>query len=135
MVASPSIHVIETPVTGNELVQVDNGTANIVWLAVSQLVNGALYSIQVPGAAFAITVPNNIGRLILEPTGAETGTITLPAAPSDGQIVQIFTTQTLTLTLSVVSGQTIVGGVTTLAANASVAYIFDAATSAWHRSQ
>ena len=96
----------------------------------------ASYSIQTPSTGFTITVGNTVGRLLLNPSGTlATGTVTLPATPAnDGQIVRISSTQIVTsLTISPNSGQTIAGTApTTIGANATIAYIWNASGSKWY---
>lgn len=74
------------------------------------------YSKQVPSTGFSITIGANLTSLILDPAGTlATGTITMPAAPADGQIISVVTTQQITaLTVSPNSGQSIKGGPSTL---------------------
>lgn len=66
-------------------------------------------SIQSPTTGFSITIGNTINALILTPSGTlSTGTITLPASPSDGQPVFISTTHSInTLTIQANSGQSL----------------------------
>jgi hypothetical protein len=63
-----------------------------------------------------------------------TGTVTLPAAPYDGQPVEIASTNIITsFTLNHVTGQTIKNAPTTLAAGVGVAYYYNAASLTWFR--
>jgi hypothetical protein len=91
------------------------------------------YSLQVPASGFALTIPNGCSSLLLNPAGVlATGTITMPAAPVDGQIVRIATTQTVTaLTLNANAGQTISGNVTTLSATAPASYMYVLSLAKW----
>lgn len=75
-------------------------------------------SYQTPSTGFSITIANAVGTLVLDPAGTlATGTIVMQAAPVDGQIQRIKSTQTITsLTLSPNSGQSLKGTLTTLAA-------------------
>lgn len=90
-----------------------------------------------PVAAATVTVPafdGPIQHVLLEPAGLlATLTITLPAA-SDGQTVVIGCSQIVTaLTLNSTAG-TILGGITSLAANALGAhYTWSATASKWFR--
>lgn len=90
-------------------------------------------SLQVPVTSFSITIGAGVGSLLLNPAGTlAAGTITMPAAPVDGQIVRLSTTQTITaLTLSPNAGQTISGAVATLTAAAPASYQYNAASSIW----
>lgn len=93
------------------------------------------YSLQVPVNAFSITIANGIRRLILNPAGVlATGTITMPANPTDGQIVSISSTQTITaLTLSPNASQTISNAATTLTSGplGAVQYIYVIGSTNW----
>lgn len=83
------------------------------------------------------TIGNNIQRLQNTTTGTiATHTITMPAAPQDGDIVEIGTDGEITgLTLNANAGQSITGAATTLTADSSVAYFYRASTAIWYRKQ
>jgi hypothetical protein len=87
------------------------------------------------GATQTLTGTNNVA-LNLTPAGTiAADTVVFPAAPANGQEVSIFSSQivsTLTLTVTPAS---IVGGVTTLAANASVGYRYQASNTTWYRNR
>lgn len=89
----------------------------------------------VPVTGFSYTFTNSFAGVIIEPVGTlATGTLVFPAAPVNGQTVQVDTTQTITtLTLTPGAGTTIVGGITTLAANGFASWYFRSATSRWYR--
>jgi hypothetical protein len=93
------------------------------------------HSIQTPTTGFNITIANNVSTLILTPAGTlATGTIKMPAAPFNGQIVNLVSTKTVTaLTLSANTGQTINNAVTTIGATSPVSYIYDTGNAAWYR--
>lgn len=98
--------------------------------------SGALtYTYNVPLTGFAITVADNIAQLVLEPAGTlASGTVTLPAAPEDGDTVGISTTQTITaLTISPNTGQTIADAPTTLGVGGAVRFLYRAANTTWYR--
>jgi hypothetical protein len=67
------------------------------------------YSYQTPATGFSITIGAGIRTLILDPSGTlATGTITMPAAPVDGQKIRISSSQNITaLTVSANAGQSI----------------------------
>lgn len=98
-------------------------------------------SIQVPVTGFSITIANNVSTLILNPAGTlATGTITMPAAPFDGQEVRINSTATITaLTVSPNAGQTVKNAPTTLTINTSgpqgYCFIYHLASTTWFRLQ
>ncbi|MEI9995687.1 MAG: DUF2793 domain-containing protein [Rhizomicrobium sp.] len=93
------------------------------------------YSYQTPATGFAITIANATGRLLLNPAGTlAAGAITMPAAPKDGQIVTLASTQTVTaLTHSPNAGQSIAGALTTLAANTPASFLYVASVAKWLR--
>lgn len=89
--------------------------------------------VTVPVAGFSYTVADRVGTLILDPAALlATGTITLPAAPLQNQIVRGATTQTITaLTLAANVGQSIKNALTTLSLGSGFAYIYIGTT--WYR--
>lgn len=95
------------------------------------------YSRQAPVTGFSITIGNLINRLILVPAGAlATGTVTMPATPTDGQEVTVASSQTITaLTVQANAGQTIDGGIAaaTFAANAFATWKYVLADTVWYR--
>lgn len=136
------------PLTGNELSPADTelpGGANPQTEVIStQQYRAVAYSQQTPLTGFSITVPNGVSNLLLTPAGTlATGTITLPSAPVDGQMVCIFDTQTQTaVTIAANTGQTINGtALTALTANTRYCYVFAGTTTnagtanAWYRAQ
>lgn len=90
---------------------------------------------QVPTTGFSITISAGKRSLTLDPAGTlATGTITMPAAPVDGQKVAVSTTQTITaLTTSANAGQSIKNAPTTLAAGAGFQYQYRASNTTWYR--
>jgi hypothetical protein len=95
-------------------------------------VTGVTYN--TPTTGFSITI-GDTSELHLTPAGTlAAGTLTMPSAPVDGQTVTISTTQTITaLTHNPNSGQTLLGALTTLAANGFATYRYRASTTTWRR--
>ena len=91
------------------------------------------YDYQVPTTGFSYTFVAGTQTLVMNPAGTlATGTITMPASPSDGMTITFSTTQQITaLTLSGNTGQTIVGGVNSLAATQAVSFIYRSANTSW----
>jgi hypothetical protein len=93
----------------------------------------------VPLTAFTITPANGVSFLLLNPAGTlATGTLTLPAQPSDGQWFCLFDTHTQTaITIQGNTGQTL-AGVTTptaLVANQLYCWKYFAAQATWYETQ
>lgn len=89
-----------------------------------------------PVTGFTHTVPPNNGLCLLTPAGAlATGTVTLPAAITDGFEQTILSTFAVTtLTVAANTGQTVQGTVVfALAANVAVRFRYLAATTTWYR--
>lgn len=80
---------------------------------------------------------NNQTEMLFEPgSGVTYAYIELAAAPTDGQQVCVFSTQTITtLYLNANSGQTINNAITTLSANAHACYLYSLSNKTWDRSQ
>jgi hypothetical protein len=94
----------------------------------------------VPTTGFAITLPGSSTPLfqsvtILDPAGTlATGTLTMPATPSDGMRQRVSSSQTVTaLTVSPGAGQTVKNAPTTLSAGTSFEYEYNAANTTWYR--
>ena len=95
------------------------------------------YSYQTPASGAAITVPNNCSLLQIAGSAALAAlSVTLPAAPIDGQEVTLATLPAITaLTLAANSGQTLAGAATAMPANSAIRFIFFATGSLWARLQ
>lgn len=112
------------------------GTAQSAFVTAGQLNSqfGAL--VQVPLTAFTITVPNNVGALLMIPAGTlAAGTINLPAAPVDQQMFRLVTTQLVTaLVVAAPAGQTIGGtALTAPAINTEYTWMYIQNTNTWQR--
>lgn len=99
------------------------------------------YDYQTPATGFSITIGNQTSSLLLDPAGTlATGTITMPAAPINGQVVNINSTQTITaLTVAANAGQSIKNAPTTLVISTTgsqgYSYIYRTANTTWYRLQ
>jgi hypothetical protein len=91
------------------------------------------YSLQTPSTGFSITIGAGVQRLILNPAGTlSAGTVVMPAAPINGQIEKISSTQTITtLTVSANAGQSIIAAPTTITAGGSFSMIYDLSITTW----
>lgn len=88
-----------------------------------------------PTTAQSIVIGNSTNIYIVNPAGTLAAlTITMPAAPSDKQILKISTSQIITsLTLSANSGQTILNVPTTFILGGFAGFIYIAANTKWYR--
>ena len=98
--------------------------------------NGVLqsYDFQVLTTGFSYTFAAGTQTLIANPAGTlATGTITMPAAPVDGMVITIESTQQITaLTVAANTGQTLVNGTLTLRPNQPVSYMYRLANTTWY---
>lgn len=91
-------------------------------------------SVQTPITGFTITIGNAVSSLILTPAGTlATGTINMPAAPVDGHMMRVLSSQTVTSLTVSGNGKTLQAAPTTISANTSFAWMFDNASSTWYR--
>jgi len=126
-----------TALTGTEAfesVQSSN-TRKVVATQVKTYVDNAAYTYNVPLTGFALTIGASIQYLILDPAGTlATGTITMPASPTDGYRVGIASSKIVTaLTLTPNTGQTIPNSPTALAAGVGVTFLYRNANATWYR--
>ena len=92
------------------------------------------YDYQVLTTAFSYTFAAGTQTLIINPAGTlATGTITMPAAPADGMVITVESTQIITaLTLSGNTGQSIVGVPATLFPNQPLSYVYRLSNTTWY---
>jgi len=117
-----------------ESVQSGN-TRKVVATQVKTYVDNAAYTFNVPVTGFSITIGANVQYLILDPAGTlASGTITMPASPTDGYRVGIASSKIVTaLTLTPGAGQTIPNSPTALAAGVGVTFLYRSANATWYR--
>ncbi len=91
------------------------------------------YDYQTPSTGFSITLSEGVWHTIINPAGTLlAGTVTMPAAPVDGQIVNVRSSQIITgLTVSPNSGQSILGAPTTLALGGIFECIYKSSNTTW----
>ena len=98
--------------------------------------NGVLqaYDYQVLTTGFSYTFAAGVQLLLAVPAGTlATGTVTMPASPVDGMNITITSTQQITaLTVNANTGQSIVGGATTLAAGGSQTFVYRLSNTTWY---
>lgn len=91
------------------------------------------YDYQVLTTAFSYTFAAGTQVLVINPAGTlATGTITMPAAPSDGMTITFSSTKQITALTMAGNGATLVSGVTALNANQAVSYIYRATGTSWY---
>lgn len=111
-------------------------TVSITTQQVRDYVKPKVYTFVVPVNAFAVTITNGTQIYLMVPAGdLATGALTMAPAPKDGEEIKIVTSghAVTALTLNANAGQSIVGAVTTLAANANAVYLYRAANTTWYR--
>lgn len=100
--------------------------------------NGVLqaYDYQVLTTGFSYTFAAGVQLLLAVPAGTlATGTVTMPASPVDGMNITITSTQQITaLTISPNTGQSVVGGTTSLVAGGSQTFVcrINGGTTVWY---
>ena len=97
--------------------------------------SGGTYNYQTPSTGFSVTIGSGVSDLILNPSGTlATGTVTMPASPTDGQVTGISSTQAITaLTVSPNAGQSIFGAFTGMAANGFGRWRYVLGVTTWFR--
>lgn len=98
--------------------------------------NGVLqtYDYQVLTTGFTYTFAAGTTTLIINPAGTlATGTITMPAAPADGMVITIQSTQQITaLTIQGNTGQSLVAGAITMRANQPESFVYRLTNTTWY---
>jgi hypothetical protein len=97
--------------------------------------NGVLqnYDYQVLTTEFTYTFAAGTQTLVINPAGTlATGTITMPAAPADGMVITIESTQQVTaVTVQGNTGQTITGAPVQLIPNQPLSFMYNLANTRW----
>ena len=98
--------------------------------------NGVLqsYDYQVSTTGFSYTFAAGTTNLVMNPAGTlATGTITMPAAPSDGMTITFSSSQIITaLTVNANTGQSIVGAPTSLTAGGAATFLYRLSNTTWY---
>ena len=91
------------------------------------------YDYQTPSTGFSYTLVSPV--IILNPSGTlATGTITMPASPTDGMQVRISSTQIITaLTMSANTGQTLLNAPSALTAAGFALFLYKSSNTTWYR--
>lgn len=98
-----------------------------------RLIPAVQYSTPTTGGTVTVNA-NGYTKLLLNPAGTlALLTVTLPSSPSDGDMVELCSTQIVTgLTMN---GGTIIGALTTMAVATFAGYVYSADASKWFRIQ
>jgi len=98
--------------------------------------NGVLqsYDYQVLATAFAYTFAAGTQVLVIVPAATlATGTITMPAAPADGMVITVQSSQQVTaLTFNANTGQTLVGTAVQLIPNQPLSWVYRLTNTTWY---
>jgi hypothetical protein len=98
--------------------------------------NGVLqaYDYQVLTTGFTYTFAAGVQLLLAVPAGTlATGTVTMPASPVDGMNITITSTQQITaLTVNGNTGQSVVGGATSVSVGGSQTFVYRLANTTWY---
>jgi hypothetical protein len=91
------------------------------------------YDYQVLTTAFSYTFAAGTQVLVINPAGTlATGTITMPAAPSDGMTITVESTQQVTALTMSGNGGTIVGAATQLIPNQPLSWVYRSTGTTWY---
>lgn len=92
------------------------------------------YDYQVLTTGFSYTFASGTQTLVINPAGTlATGTITMTAAPADGMVLTIESTQQVTaITIQGNTGQSLVGGASQLIPNKPLSYIYRLSNTTWY---
>ena len=92
------------------------------------------YDYQTPTTGFTYTFASGTQTLVMNPAGTlATGTITMPAAPADGMVVTIESTQAITaLTVQGNTGQSLVGAPARIYPNQPESFIYRITNTTWY---
>jgi len=96
---------------------------------------GGNYVYQQPTTGTTLTATAFLAAYVIDPAGTLAAlTVVMPATANDGQFFEVGTTQTITvLTVGPASGQSVIGGSLTLAANSGAGWRYRAANNTWYR--
>ena len=97
--------------------------------------NGLLqsYDYQAPSTGFSYTFAAGTQVLVMNPAATlATGTITMPASPSDGMTITFSSSQQITALTMSGNGASIVGAVTSMSPKSGVTYVYRLANTTWY---
>jgi len=91
------------------------------------------YDYQTPSTGFSYTLTAPV--TLFNPSGTlATGTVIMPASPTDGMQVRVASTQIITaLTMSANTGQTLLNGLSAFTAGGFALYMYKSSNTTWYR--
>jgi hypothetical protein len=91
------------------------------------------YDYQTPATGFSYTLTAPV--TIFVPSGTlATGTVTMPASPTDGMRVRVASTQIITtLTMSANTGQTLLNALAAFTAGGFAEFLYKSSNTTWYR--
>jgi hypothetical protein len=91
------------------------------------------YDYQVLTTGFSYTFAAGTQVLVINPAGTlATGTVTMPASPSDGMTISVESTQQVTALTMSGNGNTLVGSAVQLIPNQPLSWVYRSANSTWY---
>src|ERR1700690_466076 len=117
------------PTPPNDATQFLNGTG-----AFSVPLPVPVTDLTAPATGFTYTVPNGTASALINPAGTlATGTINMPAVPTDGQKLTIASSQQITALTMSGNGKTLLGALVTIGANGFATWQYRASITTWFR--
>src|ERR1700690_1799725 len=95
---------------------------------------GGTTDLTAPATGFTYTVPNGTASALINPAGTlATGTINMPAVPTDGQKLTSASSQQITALTMSGNGKTLLGALVTIGANGFATWQYRASITTWFR--
>jgi hypothetical protein len=107
-------------------------------VVINSLLGGSFvvsFSFQRPLTGATITATTGLGAFVIQPAGTIAAlNVVLPPGPTDGQIFEVSTSQTITaIAVTAPAGASVVAGNTMLTAGGGMSWRYHAADTAWYR--
>lgn len=136
-ITAPQVQTVNPTTDLLQIVPRGQPQAQSFYVTPTGLTSTSGYYKSIPTTGFTFTFGNQQIWAAFAPAGTlNAGYVTFAATPSDGARECVFSTQILTnLILAANTGQTLNNAVTTLAANATVCYLYSASNTTWDRDQ
>jgi hypothetical protein len=126
-----AIELAADPGTAGQVLTSQGGSSQATWT--TPTTNLSALTFVVAANAGSHTIGNTSQGVVLEPAAPiATFTVTMPAAPTDGQVAYITTTEVITtLTINANAGQSIAGSAAS--ANGAFTYTYRSSNTTWYR--